>query len=189
MPSRNEEDFKHERAAFDAAMSAARAALEAGQLAAAVEVVVSPAHKYWYGKEPVRFKLLSDLYKLIDLPVEESTYRENPWQGRLMAELYSVWPKVDLAQALLKHSFPEPPADDYVVSGAESVQLAARSEFMEPGHPVALSRGRQRLKLWDVESGEVIHAREEPLELIASFISRDSSHILFAQPFTSTHAG
>lgn len=186
MPSRNEQYFQQERAAFDADMSAARAALEAGQLGQAVELAVSPAHKYWYGKEPVRFQLLSDLYKLIGHPVEESTYRENPWQAALMAELYLLWPKLDLETVMLRHSFPEPHTEGLKVSGAESVQLA-RYGWTE--NPVALSRGRFWLKLWDVETGEVIHAREESLELVASFISRDSSHVLFAQPFTSSESG
>jgi hypothetical protein len=182
MPSRDEQYFKHERAEFDADMSAARAALAAGQFAAATELVVSPAHKYWYGKEPVRFKLLSDLYKLIESRFEGAHYREGSWQAKLLAELYSVWPKVELAAANLRHSFPEPPSDAYVVSGAESVQLA---RYGWTDTPVALSRGRFWLKLWKVETGEVIHAREEPLRLLASFIGRDSSHVLFAQPFST----
>jgi len=180
MPSRNEEYFKHERAAFDADMSAARAAFEAGQLDEAVRLVVSPAHKFWYGKEPVRFKLLSDLYKLINCPVEEATYRETPWQGRLMAELYSVWPKVHLESAILKHSFPEPPSGEFAVSGAESVQLAASSWGVGWGaaRPVALSRDKHWLKLWDLETGEIIRAEKQELELLAATIGRDSSHVL-----------
>jgi hypothetical protein len=36
-----------------------------------------------------------------------------------------------------------------------------------------LSRGRFWLKFWDLESGEVIHAREHELPILASSISRD----------------
>jgi hypothetical protein len=184
MPSRNEEYFKHERAAFDADMSAARAAFEAGELDAAVALAVSPAHKFWYGKEPVRFKLLSDLYKLINCPVEEATYRETPWQGRLMAELYSLWPKVHLEEAILKHSFPEQPANEFAVSGSEQVQLAWYETGLLSRELGALSRGKSWLKLWDLETGEVIHTRQEALQLEASAIGRDGSHTMFAQRWT-----
>ena len=88
MPTRKDDKgFEHERAAFDADMAAARAAFDAGQFAAAVELAISPAHKFWYSKEPARFKLLSDLYQLIKSPPDESAYREDPWQAELMAEL------------------------------------------------------------------------------------------------------
>ena len=179
MPTRKDDTgFEHERAAFDADMADARAALDAGEFAAAVELAVSPAHKYWYGKEPVRFKLLADLYQLIKSPADESAYRENPWQARLMAELYLVWPKVDLDAAILKHSFPEPASGEFAVSGAEQVQLAERAAGWTSSRPVALSRGKYSLKLWDVETGEVIRAEQRELQMLASAIGRDSSHML-----------
>ncbi|HYX71377.1 MAG TPA: hypothetical protein VE732_01290 [Nitrososphaera sp.] len=43
MPRRNEDGFKHERAAFDVDMAAARAALEVGQLSTAVDLAVTLA--------------------------------------------------------------------------------------------------------------------------------------------------
>jgi hypothetical protein len=184
MPSRNEEHFKHERAAFDADMSAARVALEAGQLGAAVEFVVSPAHKFWYGKEPVRFKLLSDLYKLIDDSFDESIYCEAPWQAKLMAELYSIWPKVSLEFSILRHSFSEPDTDDLIAGAAEAVHVAGYRPGFSASQPVALSQGRYWLKLWHLETGEVIRVDAQELEVAASAIGRDSSHVLFAQSWS-----
>lgn len=179
MPTRKDDaGFEHERAAFDADMAAARAAFEAGQFAAAVELAVSPAHKFWYAKDPIRFKLLSDLYQLIKSPADASAYRAIPWQAKLMAELYLLWPKIDLDAAILKHSFPEPAAKEFAVSGAEQVQLAERSAGWGSGPPVALSRGKYSLKLWDLETGEVIRAEQRELQILASTIGRDSSHVL-----------
>jgi hypothetical protein len=158
MPLRDESAVRHERAAFDGDMAAARAALEAGDVAAAVDLAVSPSHKFWYGKEPERFELLSDLHELVSRPVEESSYRANPWQAKLLAELYSVWPKHNLEGAFLKHNFQGPHVDERTVSAAESVQLAEYTPELSRGMPVALSRGRWWMKLWEVETGKVIRA-------------------------------
>ncbi len=163
MPSRNEEHFKDERAAFDADMAAARAALTAGQLGRAVDLVVSPAHEYWYGKDPLRFEVFRDLYKLIADRSDQSICPDAPWQAKLMAELYSVWPKVALECATLRHSFAEPDTDDLIIGAAESVQVAPYAPGLSAGQPVALSQG----------------------EVLASAIGRDSSHVLFAQSWTS----
>lgn len=180
MPARKDDKgFEHERAAFDADMAAARAAFDKGNFAAAVELAISPAHKFWYGKDSVRFKLLSDLYQLIKNPADEVAYRENPWQAKLMAELYLVWPKVDLDAAILKHSFPEPPSGEFAVSGAEQVHLSKYSSGFLSTRWGALSRGKFVMKFWDLERGEVIHEREEGLQLLASACGRDGSHVLF----------
>src|ERR1041384_1214147 len=107
MPKRNEKGFEHERAAFDQDMDAARAAIDAGDLERAVDLAVSPAHLYWYRKEPKRFELLRDLYRLIPNPIDETIYRETPWQQKLLTELYKLWPKTSLEAAILRHDFLE----------------------------------------------------------------------------------
>ena len=61
MPTRDDKGFEDERAAFERDMASARAALAVGNLEHAVELAVSPAHKFWYAKERVRFDLLRDL--------------------------------------------------------------------------------------------------------------------------------
>jgi WD40 repeat protein len=182
MTLRSDNNFRSEWEAFDADVAAARAAFEAGEFSRAVDLVISPRHKFYYGQDPERFKLLSDLYELLGSPVDEQTYRENPWQSKLMAELYSVWPKQHLEGAFLKHSFPEPPADDYAVSGSQSIHLARSSVGLPlgSGRPVALSRGRRAFKFWDVETGRVIHTYEQSLYTSAAAFGRDSSHLLFA---------
>lgn len=181
MQRRNEEAFKHERAAFEADMAAARAAIEAGDLSRAVDLVVSPSHEFWYGKERLRFELFHDLYKLIGDPIDESIYRENPWQAKLLAKLYSIWPKLSLESAILRHNFAEPQTNPWKVSGAAAVQLAKyRSGFLATRWG-ALSQGRFRLTFWDLERGEVIHTREAELELRTSFIGREGSTVLFAE--------
>lgn len=162
-------------------MADARAAFDAREFAAAVELAVSPAHKFWYSKDPVRFKLLSDLYQLIKSPPDEFAYHAIPWQARLMAELYLVWSKVDLDSAILKHGFPEPASGEFAVSGAEQVQLSERAAGWTTSRPVALSRGKYSLKLWDVETGEVIRAEQRELQMAASAIGRDSSHVLTSE--------
>lgn len=177
--------MEKDEAEFKAALAVVRRDIETGARHSAVKRIISLPWKFRYGKDPERFQLLKELYAWIQPGLSEEGRTLTPVQRKLLFELYSVWPKVDLAEAILKHSFTESPSHAYEVSGARSVQLAARRDgFIGPGRPVALSRGRHWLKLWDVETGEVIHAREEPLELIASFIGRDSSHVLFAQPFT-----
>ncbi|MCU1266458.1 MAG: hypothetical protein JWM21_2776 [Acidobacteria bacterium] len=170
---------------FKADLDEARRDFEAGNPQRAVDGVISARWKWRYAKDPERIKLLREMYEWAS-PLTQENPRWDPQQLKLLFELYSLWPKLYLEEAILKHSFPEPPSDPYVVSGAESVQLAARSVGfgIGPGQPVALSRGRHWLKLWDVETGEVIYATEHSLELIASFIGRDTTHVLFAQPFS-----
>jgi WD40 repeat protein len=172
----NVEEFRED-------LAAARREFQNGRPSEAINRVVSARWAWRYAKDPERFQLLKEMYASVESPMTEESCRRNPWQLKLLFELYSVWPKLHLEEAILKHSFPEPPSDDYVVSGAESVQLVELSLGFSigPGRPVALSRGRHWLKLWDVEIGDVIHAREESLELLASAIGRDSSHVLFAQ--------
>jgi hypothetical protein len=195
MPRRNEAEFKHERVAFEADMTAARSALEAGDLSTAVDLAVSPSHEYWYGKDPLRFKLFEELYRLVGDPVDETSYRENSWQGKLMAKLYSIWPKLSLDCAILRHEFSEADADDYTVGAAESVQLAKFPSGLLTTKPVVFSQSAKRLKLWDLLTGEVIYAEdfqnlvklwlgflgvESAIRVRASAIGRDSSHILFS---------
>jgi WD40 repeat protein len=213
MPNRDDEAFKHEWAAFDADIAAARAALEAGQFNTAVDLAVSPAHKFYYGKDASRFRLLSDLHKLLESPVKVSSYLENPWQAKLMAELYSTWPKLYLEDAILKHSFPEPHVDEQTVSGAESIQLAEHWHSILSNKPLALSLGRRWLKLWELETGKVIRAEEIhkllklwlgywgvdtgkgngadelPLYLQTCAVGRDSSHVLFAYSLMDSNTG
>ena len=111
MPTLKREGFEHEGAAFDRDMAAARAALDEGDLNRAVDLAVSPEHVYYYAKEPARFELLRDLYRRIGTTADESiypaTYQATPWQAKLMAELYALWPKVSLDCAILRHEFPE----------------------------------------------------------------------------------
>jgi WD40 repeat protein len=170
---------------FKAALEVARRDFEAGRPGDAVDGIISAPWAWRYGKDPERIKLLRELYEKVESPFTEECARRNPHQLKLLFELYSLWPKIHLEAAILKHSFPEPPSDPYAVSGAESVQLAARSVGfgIGPGRPTALSRGRHWLKLWDVETGEVIYAAEHSLELQASFIGRDTTHVMFAQSF------
>lgn len=176
-------------------MAEARRALEAGQVGMAVDIVTASTHKFWYGKEPVRFKLLSDLYSLLEHPVDESAYRENPWQRKLMAELYETWPKLLLENAILKHDFPEVNPEERTVTGSESVRIAEYHRALSPTKLVAFSQGRRWLKLWDLESGEIVYGEDsqyllkgwlgflgikDAIRLVASAIGRDSSHMLFS---------
>jgi hypothetical protein len=173
----NVEEFRED-------LAAARRDFENGRSSEAINRVLSARWAWHYTKDPERLNLLQEMYASIESPLTEASCRRNPWQLKLLFELYSLWPKLQLEDAILKHSFPEPPTDAYAVSGAESVQLAARPVgFWGPGRPVALSRGRHWLKLWDVETGEVIYASEQSLPLLVSFIGRDATHVLFAQPF------
>jgi len=195
MPRRNDEGFEHERIAFEADIAAARAALESGNLSQAVDLAVDPAHKFWYGKDPLRFKLLSDLHNLLAQPFDEFAYRENPWPRKLMAELYEVWPKIDLEAAILKHEFSETGADDYTVGAAESVQLAEFQSGLLTTKPVVFSQSAKRLKLWDLETGKVIYSvdfqtlmklwlgfvgAEGAIRVRANAVGRDGSHILLS---------
>jgi WD40 repeat protein len=195
MPRRNDKGFEHERLAFEADIAAARAALESGNLSQAVDLAVDPAHKFWYGKDPLRFELLSDLHHLLAQPFAESAYRENPWQRKLMAELYEVWPKIELVAAILKQEFPEADADDLTVGACETVQLTKFPSGFLTTEPVVFSQSAKQLKLWDLETGEVIYAEdfqdlmklwlgfvgaEGAVRVRASTIGRDSSHILFS---------
>jgi hypothetical protein len=168
---------------FRAALAAAREDFENDRPCLAIERVLSLPWKWRFAKDSERFKLLREMYEWIESPLTDASFRQDPHHMTLLFELYSIWPKVHLEEAILKHSFPEPPSDDYTVSGAESVQLAERDVGFSigPGRPVALSQGRHWLKLWDVETGEIIRADEQELELLASTIGRDSSHVLFAQ--------
>jgi hypothetical protein len=84
---------EEERVAFEQDLAAAREALGAGDLNRAVQLAVSPAHKYWFAKEPARFELLRELYSLIPQPVDAENYRETSWQRKLITELYAIWPK------------------------------------------------------------------------------------------------
>lgn len=195
MPVRNKAGFEHERVAFEADIAAARAALAAGDVSRAVELAVSPAHKFSYGKDPLRFELLSDLHNLIEHPFDESAYRDNPWQRKLMAELYEVWPKLDLEAGIPRHEFPEASADDFTVGAAESVQLTKFQSGFLTTKPVVFSQGAKMLKLWDLETGKVIYAEdfqnleklwlgfigaEGAVRVRASTIGRDGSHMLFS---------
>ncbi|HEY6231341.1 MAG TPA: WD40 repeat domain-containing protein [Pyrinomonadaceae bacterium] len=159
------------------ALASARAAIAGGDPQAAVTFLLSVSYKH--AKDPDRLKLLQQIYRLIEFPIDEATWTPECWQRRLLFELYSYWPRLKLQNAILKHSFPEPALDDYAVSGAESVQLAYTTFEWFSKKPVALSRGRYKFKVWDLETGEVIHARELGLELLSSAIGRDSSHLLF----------
>lgn len=178
--------MEKDEAEFRDGLAAARQDFENGRPGHAIERVVSLPWKWKYAKDPERFKLLREMYESVVSPLTEASCRQDPHLVKLLFELYSIWPKLQLEEAILKHSFPEPPSDDYTVSGAESVQLAASSwgVGIGPGRPVALSRGKHWLKLWDVETGEVIYASEQSLQLLASFIGRDTTHVLFAQPFS-----
>ncbi len=177
-------EMENDEIEFKAALATARSEFETGSTDQAIDNIISLPWKWRYAKDQERFQLLKEMYAWME-PNLSAGRSPTPDQRKLLFELYSVWPRVNLAKAILKHSFPEPPSDAYVVSGAESVQLAAQSYGISigPGRPVALSRGKHWLKLWDVETGEVIYASENSLELVASFIGRDSSHVMFAQPF------
>jgi hypothetical protein len=144
-------------------MAAARAALTAGQLGKAVDLVVSPAHEYWYGKDPQRFELFRDLYQAIKNFVDESMA---PWQAKLLAELYSVWPKASVDFAILRHSFAEPDTDDLITGAAEAVHVAESRTGFSASEPVALSQGRHWLKLWNLETGEIIRVEPQELEVL-----------------------
>lgn len=189
MPRRDDEAFKHERAAFNRDIYNARAYLSEGQVEKAADLAISPAHKYWYGKEDVRFKLLKDLYELVDHSLDESLSTRKPWQGKLMGELYKTWPKLYLEDALLKHSFPEPHVDELTVSGAEAVHLAEYRDEILSKTPVALSQGRYWLKIWELETGRVIWAEESELPLLASAIGRDASLLLHARSWGHPYTG
>ena len=195
MPRRNEKGFEHERVAFEADINAARVAFECGDYSKAVDLAVEPAHKFSYGKDLLRFKLLSDLHSLLAQPFDESAYRANPWQRKLMAELYEVWPKMEFEAAILKHEFSEADADDYTVGAAESVQLTEFPSGLVTTKPVVFSHGAKLLKLWELETGKVIYSEDfQNLEKLwlgfigaggavrvrASAIGRDSSHMLFS---------
>lgn len=96
-----------------------------------------------------------------------------------------MYPKTNLERAVLKHTFEEQAGGADTVSGSESVQLA-RSSYGFPlgeGRPVALSRGRTTLKLWDVESGTNIYTHDEDLYLTAVTLTRDASHMLRAYSY------
>jgi hypothetical protein len=205
---RNEKGFEHERAAFERDIAAARAALDAGDIPTAVKLSVSPAHNFWYSKEGARFELLRELYHLIPQPLDDEKYRQTSWQRELIAELYALWPKVTLDAAILRHDFPEAAVNaeellarlrsddaarqrvnETTVTGAESIQFAKyRSTWLGDEWGV-LSRGRYWLKFWDLETGELIHAREHELPMQASSISRDGSHVLISYPFISEAEG
>jgi len=177
-------DMEKDEIEFKAALAAVRSEFETGSPDQAIDNIISLPWKWRFDKDPERFQLLKEMYAWME-PNLCAGRIPTLAQRKLLFEAYSVWPKVSLAEAILRHSFPEPPSNDYTVSGAESVQLAAQSYGITigPGRPVALSRGKHWLKLWDVETGEVIYASEQSLQLLASFIGRDSSHVLFAQPF------
>jgi WD40 repeat protein len=174
-------EMEKDEAEFKAALAAARSDFENGRPGHAVERVVSLPWKWRYAKEPELFKLLQEVYATVESPLTEESCRRNPWQLKLLFEVYSVWPKVQLEEAILKHSFPEPPANEFAVSGAEQVQLAKYSSGLLSTTWGALSRGKYSLKFWDLETGEVIHARETGLQLLASTIGRDGSHVLSAE--------
>lgn len=170
--------MEKDEAEFKAALALARKDFETGWPHQAIKRIISLPWKFRYSKDPERFQLLKEMYAWMKSSLSEGC-TPTPVQRKLLVELYSVWPKVHLVDATLKHSFPEPPTDAYTVSGAESVQLVARPDgFIGPGRPVALSRGKYWLKLWDLETGEIIRAEKQELELLASTIGRDSSHVL-----------
>jgi WD40 domain-containing protein len=205
MPKRNEKGFEQERDAFEQDMDAARAAIEAGNLDRAADLAVSPAHLYWYAKEPKRFELLRDLHSLIPNPIDEAIYRKTRWQQKLLTELYKLWPKTSLDAAILRHDFLELDVTarekllgtleidgetftavrrqihESKISGTESIQFAKYYTGLISKAWGALSRGRHWLKFWDLETGEIIRAEERSLPLLASSISRDGSHVLFSQ--------
>ena len=213
MAKRNEKGFEHERAAFEQDMDAARAAIEARNLDRATDLAVSPAHLYWYAKEPKRFELLQDLYKLLPSPIDEAIYRETRWQQKLITELYMLWSKVSLDAAILRHDFLELDVTareqllgtlqidgetftavrrqihESKISGTESIQFARYYTGLISKAWGALSRSRYWLKFWDLETGEIIHARESELPLLASSITRDGSHVLFSESWTSPTTG
>lgn len=175
--------MEKDEAEFRAALAAARKEFETGWPHQAIKHIISLPWKWRYAKDPERFQLLKEMYAWMESTLTQEDYNPTPVQRELLFELYSIWPRVHLAGAILKHSFPEPPSDDYTVSGAESVQLAASSWGVGfgPGRPVALSRGKYWLKFWDLETGEIIRAEKQELELLASTIGRDSSHVLTCQ--------
>jgi hypothetical protein len=106
--------------------------------------------------------------------------REGNQERSITIHMDRSWPKVELEDSILKHNFPEPHTDAWTVSGSASVQLAEYWHQLLAKKPVALSRGRHWLKLWDIETGEVIHAEEQSMPLLASAIGRDSTHVLFS---------
>lgn len=208
MPTLKRAGFEHEGAAFDQDMAAARAALSAGDLNTAVDLAVSPAHVYDYAKEPARFELLRSLYRrmgtLADESTYQATYQATPWQAKLMAELYVLWPKVSLDCAILRHEFPEAEVttlerkvtareldsetdawvrqviNEQLVSGTESIQFSKYRVGWLSTAWGALSRGRYWLKYWDLETGEIIHAEQKSLPMLSSSLGRDGSHVLYS---------
>ncbi len=208
MPRRSEKGFEHERLAFEADINAARVALESGDLNEAVDLAVSPAHVYDYAKDPFRLELLRDLYRRMGTPTDESiyqaTYQTTPWQAKLMAELYVLWPKVSLDGAILRHEFPEAEVtnveqnvtaheldaetdawvrqviNEQLISGAESIQFSRYRVGWLGTAWGALSRGRYWLKFWDLETGEIIHAEQKSLPMLSSSPGRDGTHVLFS---------
>jgi len=168
-----------DQAEFTDDLFAARRYFESGLLPYAVDRLV-----YLRGrsaKDPELFKLLQEVYATVESPLTEESCRRNPWQLKLLFELYSLWPKVHLEEAILKHSFPEPPSSEFAVSGTEQVHVSKYSSGLLDTRWGALSRGKYWLKFWDLETGEVIHAREEGLQFLASAIGRDGSHVLSSE--------
>lgn len=208
MPTLKRPGFEHEGAAFDRDMTAARAALDTGDLDKAVDLAVSPEHVYSYAKEPARFELLRDLYRRMGTPADESiyqaTYQATSWQAKLMAELYALWPKVSLDGAILRHEFPEAEVkrveqnvsaheldaetdawvrqviNEQLISGAESIEFSKYRVGWLSTAWGALSRGRYWLKFWDLKTGEIIYAEQKSLPMLSSSLGRDGSHVLFS---------
>lgn len=170
----NDEDETKFRSEF----AAIRSDFETGGLDKAIESLMSEPWNSRDRKNPERVQLLKEIYAWMQSSLADARHTATPALGGLLAELYSIWPKVALQAAILKHDFPENKTSEDAVSGAESVQVAERSVGLEPSRPVAMSRGKYWLKLWDLESGEVIRAEERELPMLASTIGRDSSHIL-----------
>lgn len=181
-------EMEKDEAEFRAALAAVRKEFETGWPHQAIKHIISLPWKFRYGKDPERFQLLKEMYAWMQASLSEEGRLPTPVQRKLFFELYSLWPKVHLEEAILKHSFPEPPSSEFAVSGAEQVQLTQYSSGFLSTQWGALSRGKYWLKFWDLETGEVIHAREDSLQLLASAIGRDGSHVLFSQAWHSETA-
>ena len=176
-----------DKADLQSALACASDAIAAGNLEAAVTWLLSVSHEH--GKDPDRLKLLRQIYALIEFPIDEATWTPDCWQRQLLFELYNYWPRRQLQNAILKHSFPEPARDDFAVGGAESVQVAFARDGWIKTKPVALSRGRNKFKIWELETGEVLHARDMGLEILASAVGRDSSHVLLGDIWHQPQTG
>lgn len=182
-PNMHEENLERE---YLARIERAQELFEEGQLEGAAEMLVETADRD--SKRPDRIKLLRDIFEKIT-PVTEESVRREPWQLSFLFHLYQLWPKTNIEGAILKHSFPEQPSqDEWTVSGAEQVHLTKYGFELKTKWGV-LSRGKFWLKLWDLETGKVIRADDHGLQLLASTIGRDGSHVLFSQSWHHSEAG